>query len=306
MKRIALFILLVFVAFSCKPHVFPVIDNILAEPDSVYPGDTLALSFTSSNIHQVDQFEWSCSFGTLVSSNNLSYGSTRWIAPGKLGTCYIKLRLFHGTNITTDSIKVIVLDTTGTFIDTRDNHNYKWKRIGKQIWMVENLSYLPKINSVEAYGQLEKYFYVYGYTGTNVLAAKQSANYLTYGVLYNYPAAIEACPGGWHLPGYDEWMILIKYLNPHPGIKLKSVYGWEKDYYGNDCNGNNSSGFDVLPGGATNYHPVHGLGYFAAGQYALFWSKAYYSFILIQSSDYDLIPDDAQNGLSVRCINNFH
>jgi hypothetical protein len=35
---------------------------------------------------------------------------------------------------------------SGTFIDSRDNHEYKWVRLGDQIWMAENLAYLPRVN----------------------------------------------------------------------------------------------------------------------------------------------------------------
>ena len=60
---------------------------------------------------------------------------------------------------------------------------------------------------------------VYGYNGTNVAAAKATANYTTYGVLYNWTAAMNgaatsntspsgvqgACPADWHLPSDAEW-----------------------------------------------------------------------------------------------------
>jgi len=53
--------------------------------------------------------------------------------------------------------------------------------------------------SASATGSLTKpHYYVYGYEGTDVTAAKATYNYSTHGVLYNWPAAMTACPEGWH------------------------------------------------------------------------------------------------------------
>lgn len=45
------------------------------------------------------------------------------------------------------------------------------------------------------------YYYVNGYVGTDVEAAKATAYYETYGVLYNWPAVMTEgiCPSGWHI-----------------------------------------------------------------------------------------------------------
>ena len=61
-------------------------------------------------------------------------------------------------------------------------------------------------------------------------------------------------PEGWHIPTDKEWTILKKFLDISTGgWKLKSVEGWNKwkDKYGKFQNGNgdNSSGFNALPGG---------------------------------------------------------
>ena len=100
---------------------------------------------------------------------------------------------------------------TGTFTDPRDNTVYKWVKIGNQVWMAENLRYLPNVVGPETGSNIEPYCYVYDYNGTDVTAAKATENYDTYGVLYNWSAAMNGatssdanpsnvqgiCPAGW-------------------------------------------------------------------------------------------------------------
>ncbi|NLB63985.1 MAG: hypothetical protein GX801_07760 [Fibrobacter sp.] len=95
----------------------------------------------------------------------------------------------------------------GTFEDERDSNVYKTVQIGNQTWMAENLRYLPSLNGTEDSEEDAKY-YVYGYEGSDVDNAKNTDNYKTYGVLYNFVAAKVACPAGWHLPSNTEWNAL--------------------------------------------------------------------------------------------------
>ena len=155
--------------------------------------------------------------------------------------------------------------TTGTFTDARDGNQYNWVKIGDQIWMAENLAYLPSVNMVadgseDAAGS---YYYVYGYNGTNVADAKATANYTTYGVLYNWTAAMDGeassttnpsgiqgvCPTGWHLPSDAEWTELTDYLGGTSvaGGKLKETgtTHWASPNTG----ATNETGFTALPGG---------------------------------------------------------
>ena len=105
-----------------------------------------------------------------------------------------------------------------TIKDARDNQTYRIVTIGSQTWMAENLKYLPSVVGPGPGSKKTPHYYVYGYNGTNVTDAKATANYNTYGVLYNWPAAMNGaassttnpsgvqgvCPDGWHLPSDAE------------------------------------------------------------------------------------------------------
>ena len=145
----------------------------------------------------------------------------------------------------------------GSFTDSRDGHVYKTVTIGTQVWMAENLAYLPAVSPASTGSNIDPYYYVYGYNGTNVATAKQNSNYSNYGVLYNWPAAKAACPLGWHLPSDDEWKQLEMLLGmtqeqvdvngmrgTDQGTQMKTISGWD-----NNSNGTNTSKFSALPGG---------------------------------------------------------
>lgn len=107
----------------------------------------------------------------------------------------------------------------GTLLDERDNRSYTTATIGTQTWMTQNLAYLPSVNPNSDGSTTEKRYYVFGYNGTNVAEARATSNCKTYGVLYNFPAALDRspgsnavppgvkgiCPAGWHLPSDEEW-----------------------------------------------------------------------------------------------------
>lgn len=147
--------------------------------------------------------------------------------------------------------------TEGTFIDSRDQQVYQWVRIGRQTWMAENLAFLPSVSPPETGSELERHYYVYDYLGSNAVVAKSLSTYSKYGVLYNWPAAMDGepastsnpsgvkgvCPTGWHLPGDIEWIELTDYLGVNAATKMKATSGWW------DHSGNDLCGFKGLPGG---------------------------------------------------------
>ncbi|OPZ41555.1 MAG: hypothetical protein BWY95_02583 [Bacteroidetes bacterium ADurb.BinA104] len=156
----------------------------------------------------------------------------------------------------------------GSFFDSRDGYQYETVTIGEQVWMAENLAYLPTVNPIAGEGSTTNPdYHVYNYDGTNVAEAKATNNYQTYGVLYNWTAALSACPPGWHLPSDEEWTILGTYLanngyNYDGSIggnktakSMASATGWNPSS-NEGVPGNtdypeyrNKSGFSALPGG---------------------------------------------------------
>jgi uncharacterized protein (TIGR02145 family) len=128
------------------------------------------------------------------------------------------------TNFTTSEDNI---GESGTFTDSRDGNTYKWVKIGEQVWMAENLAYLPNVSPPSEGSDTEPYYYVYDYYGTSVTEAKATDNYSTYGVLYNWPAAMEACPDGWHLPTNYEYEQLAEYVSDQKGPYSKGGnYNW--------------------------------------------------------------------------------
>jgi uncharacterized protein (TIGR02145 family) len=186
--------------------------------------------------------------------------------------------------------------------------------------MAENLAFLPAVGGQKNGSDSVHHFYVYGYEGTDVAEAKATANYLKYGVLYNWLAAVESCPPGWHLPEDEEWKILEQFEGMNrldaetinhgtrssgaAGSKLKSGSGW-----GDGDNSKNTHGFTALPGG---YRGFDG-GFFDLGEYASFWSASEgkeSSYAWARYLDYNCEGVFRTNhsykrgGFSVRCLKN--
>lgn len=192
---------------------------------------------------------------------------------------------------------------TDTFIDQRDGNIYKTVTIGNQTWMAENLRYLPSVVSPLRQSQYTLYYYVYGYDGTNVEEAKATANFQTYGVLYNWAAAKAACPVGWHLPTDAEWTQLTNYLGDDAGGKLKEK--GTKHWNSPNTGATNRANFNALPGGGR--FSTYQFSYL--GDMGYWWTDTddgtgLYYYRYIQQNDKGVMRGyvirDA--GFSVRCV----
>ena len=190
---------------------------------------------------------------------------------------------------------------------------YAYKIYYHQAWMIDNLAYLPSVSPSRSRLDSVPVYYVYGYQGSSVTEAKATDNYKKYGVLYNWEAAKTPCPPGWRLPTDQGWKTLEKFLGMSAseadslgrrytgsvGYKMKSTTDWED--FGN---GDNSSGFKVLPGGMSTIQAFSNLNYLA--YFWTFTSWDVYSALERSLIDLDNYvarsPASKSFGLSVRCV----
>lgn len=202
--------------------------------------------------------------------------------------------------------------------DSRDGNTYKVVKIDEQLWMAANLKYLPSVVGPGTGSETKPYYYVYGYDGTNVSDARAKANYDIYGVLYNWPAAMNkatsstsnpsgvqgVCPTGWHLPSDAEWTQLTDYLGLSvAGGKLKEsrMTHWDSPNTG----ATNETGFTALAGG---YRKEDGK-FVSMGEDSDFWSASEFNtnFAWFRNIHYDDTDVGRNNfnkeiGFSVRCV----
>ena len=178
--------------------------------------------------------------------------------------------------------------TSGTFIDTRDNHEYKWIKIGKDTWMAENLAY--KTNSgCWAYNNEDTSLSIYGY-------------------LYTLASAKEAVPEGWHIATGTEWDALIKnsggYEIAGGNLKETGIKHWKTP----NGEATNSSNFSALPGGYRSYYDGS---FYTIGEYGYWWCYAENdkttALVYVLNYENGLVfrnNNRKDYGYSVRCVKN--
>jgi uncharacterized protein (TIGR02145 family) len=164
-------------------------------------------------------------------------------------------------------------DGSGSSSLKYEGKTYKTVKIGRKIWMAENLNY-------------------------NLAGSCPDPDDLSncdkYGRLYNWETAKTVCPSGWHLPTDADWTELTDFVSPDAGMKLKAKSGW-KDYNGRSGNGTDEFGFSALPG--------------PNGDYISWWSawestngRAWYRSMQSSSDDVTKEVTARTSGLYVRCV----
>lgn len=143
-------------------------------------------------------------------------------------------------------------------------------KIGKQIWMAENLN--VEVNGSWCYNE-------------DPLKGE------IYGRLYNWEAAIKACPKGWHLPSDDEWTELSNTLGGEDvAAKYLKIGG--------------SSGFNAQLGGFRDVGAFRFI-----DQYGGYWSNstfdnkhAWYRYFTNKENALTKTYFSKHYGFCVRCV----
>lgn len=193
---------------------------------------------------------------------------------------------------------------SSTLIDSRDGQSYKVVKIGKQIWMAQNLNF--ETDDSYCYDDQEENCAKYGrlYTWTAAMdgegwfsgdavgcgdGKKCSPTYPVHGI----------CPTGWHLPSSDECEALLTTVGKdNASTVLFSKTGWD-----GGRNGTDKYGFSALPAGGKVDFGV----YLGVGTETWFWTSTekYASSADVMRLEYSIamLDDDGKfAGYSVRCV----
>jgi uncharacterized protein (TIGR02145 family) len=189
----------------------------------------------------------------------------------------------------------------GEMTDSRDGQTYKTVKLEDQTWLAHNLNYETDDGS-----------WCYD---------DDPANCEIFGRLYEWDAAIDACPDGWHLASDGEWSTLIKYLDPKAdpsSITESSIAGGMLKATGTMEDGTgpwkspnegatDASGFSAEAGGAR----YEDGSYIVLGMHAIYWTSSEYDAngVWFRILDYgiadiyrDYVGITKSMGLSVRCM----
>lgn len=190
-----------------------------------------------------------------------------------------------------------------------DGNRYDTVRIGTQVWLSENLrtthyndgTEIPNLSLENDW--LNDTLGAFNYFDNDETYAE------TYGIMYNWFAVNtgKLCPSGWHVPTETELNTLNTFLGGTSvtGGKLKETgtSHWNSPNEG----ATNDSGFTALPGGIRG--SLSPANFSQLGEFGYFWSStpdfgnnATFGSLSYQLSNFSVIANDKNAGVSVRCI----
>lgn len=198
-----------------------------------------------------------------------------------------------------------------------DGKKYKTIKVGEQVWMAENYAYMPRLDAFNDESRVDTRCYLWESAETDIAKAKETDYYKKHGVLYNWQAAKQYAPQGWHLPTEEEWEAFEKalgmtdkeikgfYRHGDFGNKLKSKEGWSLEDGG--TNGSDDFGFNGKPSGAVGSDLIYiktteVAYYWSATTYEDYYTQGFCRRLFYSQSSITKSKQDIKYGFSVRYV----
>ena len=153
------------------------------------------------------------------------------------------------SSVSSSSALMSIYDAeNNTLTDLRDNHIYKTVTIGTQVWMAQNIDYLPDDTVGTKYG---------GNTvcGGGTTGTFNEGDCSIHGRLYTREVLIDPigdgrviCPDGWIVPTLTHWNVLIEYLGG-ASVAGKKMKLDDNSMWGENMEHSNESGFSATLAG---------------------------------------------------------
>jgi uncharacterized protein (TIGR02145 family) len=184
--------------------------------------------------------------------------------------------IFFNENETVEE-KTVERNDGGYITDSRDNKRYRTVKIGNLTWMAENLNYEAE---------------------NSWCHDDDENNCQKLGRLYDWDAAIKACPDEWRLPDTANWENLLRVAGGPTELRSKTGWGeWSDPDIGIvSGNGTDDYGLSVLPA-------VGGNGYWLS-TVENESGNAYYRSMDLMIDLEMTVTTDKTSRLSVRCVQN--
>jgi uncharacterized protein (TIGR02145 family) len=298
------------------PPCTPQPDQANAGPDSFnIPGDSIVLQ-ANTPVNGIGQWSVISGLGGVVGDSS-SASSLFTGIPGTTYSLVWTISTNCGSNSDTVNIgfaDIPVLICPDSITDNRDGQVYPVVQIGNQCWMGKNLNYGLRVDS-------ELLGYSHSVQSNNMVPEKYCYNNddalcTIYGGLYEWGEAMDyqtipgnrgLCPEGWRVPTDQEWDILTNFLGGASvaGGKLKDT---GLTYWNSPNTGaTNITGFSARGAAYRMYNGsfnnLKNYTYFHSSNdtNGMAITRTLYAFNEIIHRNIN----DKNNGLSVRCLQNF-
>ncbi|MDR0308124.1 MAG: hypothetical protein LBI42_15010 [Chitinispirillales bacterium] len=242
-------------------------------------------SFSARLTHRGGKLNIGVAFGAAALLEKEAYSAAQ-SDNGSIWTISVKATGYNDTTYTLVPVRGINptqnINFIGSFLDLRDSLAYRSVVIGSQLWMAENLNYIPDSGNSWCYGEYKAI--ICGADGCHEDIDPGQCD--TYGRLYDWATAMNLplkcnnvhsttdpdcgltipnhrgiCPEGYHIPDHADWDRLYRYADgsngtsspyasPTAGKHLKTTSGWF--HVPGVTEAWDTFGFSALPGGQHN------------------------------------------------------